>query len=45
MHPGRIDVIGGGALVLDRIMQKTGITEVVVSERDILDGIARDLAK
>jgi hypothetical protein len=31
--------------VLDRIMQKTGITEVVVSERDILDGIARDLAK
>ena len=45
MHPGRIDVIGGGALVLDRIMQKTGIAEVVVSERDILDGIARDLAK
>ena len=43
MHPGRIDVIGGGALVLDRIMQKTGINEVVVSERDILDGIARDL--
>lgn len=45
MHPGRIDVIGGGALVLDRIMQKTGIAEVVVSERDILDGIARDLTK
>lgn len=45
MHPGRIDVIGGGALVLDRIMQKTGINEVVVSERDILDGIARDLTK
>ena len=45
MHPGRVDVIGGGALVLDRIMQKTGIAEVVVSERDILDGIARDLAK
>ena len=45
MHPGRVDVIGGGALVLDRIMQKTGIGEVVVSERDILDGIARDLTK
>ena len=44
MHEGRIDVIGGGALVLDRIMQRTGITEVVVSERDILDGIARALA-
>ncbi|MEI6108489.1 MAG: Ppx/GppA phosphatase family protein [Actinomycetes bacterium] len=44
MHEGRIDVIGGGALVLDRIMQRTGIPEVLVSERDILDGIARNLA-
>ena len=44
MHEGRIDVIGGGALVLDRIMQKFDFNEVVVSERDILDGIAFDLA-
>lgn len=44
MHEGRVDVIGGGALVLDRIMLLTGITEVVISERDILDGIARALA-
>jgi exopolyphosphatase/guanosine-5'-triphosphate,3'-diphosphate pyrophosphatase len=44
MHEGRIDVIGAGALVLDRIMDATGIPEVVVSERDILDGIARALA-
>jgi exopolyphosphatase/guanosine-5'-triphosphate,3'-diphosphate pyrophosphatase len=43
MHEGRIDVIGSGALVLDRIMARTGIAEVIVSERDILDGIARDL--
>ena len=43
MHEGRVDVIGGGALVLDRIMTLTGINEVVVSERDILDGIARAL--
>ena len=43
MHEGRIDVIGSGALVLDRIMARTGMTEVVVSERDILDGIARAL--
>ncbi len=43
MHEGRVDVIGGGALVLDRIMKLTGIAEVVVSERDILDGIARAL--
>ena len=41
MHEGRIDVIGSGALVLDRIMARTGLSEVVVSERDILDGIAR----
>lgn len=43
MHEGRIDVIGSGALVLDRIMIRTGLGEVVVSERDILDGIARVL--
>lgn len=43
MHEGRIDVIGSGALVLDRIMIRTGRSEVVVSERDILDGIARGL--
>jgi len=45
MHEGRVDVIGGGALVLDRIMQVTGLTEVVVSEHDILDGIAFDLVQ
>ena len=43
MHEGRIDVIGSGALVLDRIMARTGLSEVIVSERDILDGIARAL--
>jgi exopolyphosphatase/guanosine-5'-triphosphate,3'-diphosphate pyrophosphatase len=40
MHPGRVDVIGAGALVLDRILQRVGATDVVVSEHDILDGIA-----
>jgi exopolyphosphatase/guanosine-5'-triphosphate,3'-diphosphate pyrophosphatase len=40
MHPGRIDVIGGGALILDRIMTRLNFTEVLVSEHDILDGIA-----
>jgi exopolyphosphatase/guanosine-5'-triphosphate,3'-diphosphate pyrophosphatase len=43
MHPGRVDVIGAGALVLDRIMRAGGFAEVVVSEHDILDGIARSL--
>ena len=44
MHPGRVDVIGGGALVLDRIMKRFGFGEVLVSEHDILDGIAWSLA-
>jgi exopolyphosphatase/guanosine-5'-triphosphate,3'-diphosphate pyrophosphatase len=44
MHPGRVDVIGGGALVLDRLMQRFGFGEVLVSEHDILDGMAWSLA-
>jgi exopolyphosphatase/guanosine-5'-triphosphate,3'-diphosphate pyrophosphatase len=44
MHPGRVDVIGGGALILDRIMTRFGFAEVLVSEHDILDGIAWSLA-
>jgi exopolyphosphatase/guanosine-5'-triphosphate,3'-diphosphate pyrophosphatase len=43
MHPGRVDVIGAGALVLDRIMTAFGFAEVLVSEHDILDGIAWSL--
>ena len=43
MHPGRIDVIGAGALILDRIMTRLGFTNVLVSEHDILDGIAWSL--
>ncbi len=40
MHPGRVDVIGAGALVLLAVMERTGAAELVVSEHDILDGIA-----
>ncbi|OKH97686.1 exopolyphosphatase [Streptomyces sp. CB02923] len=40
VHPGRVDVIGAGALVLLSIMERVGAEEVVVSEHDILDGIA-----
>jgi exopolyphosphatase / guanosine-5'-triphosphate,3'-diphosphate pyrophosphatase len=43
MHPGRVDVIGAGALILDRIMARFGFAEVLVSEHDILDGIAWSL--
>jgi exopolyphosphatase/guanosine-5'-triphosphate,3'-diphosphate pyrophosphatase len=44
MHPGRVDVIAAGALILRRIVERVGVAEVVVSERDILDGIAWSLA-
>lgn len=40
MHPGRADVIDAGALILSRILHRTGVSTVVVSESDILDGIA-----
>jgi exopolyphosphatase/guanosine-5'-triphosphate,3'-diphosphate pyrophosphatase len=44
MHPGRVDVIGAGALVWSRIVERVareaGVTEVITSEHDILDGIA-----
>jgi exopolyphosphatase/guanosine-5'-triphosphate,3'-diphosphate pyrophosphatase len=37
-------VIGAGALVLDRVMQRFGFADVLVSEHDILDGIAWSIA-
>jgi exopolyphosphatase/guanosine-5'-triphosphate,3'-diphosphate pyrophosphatase len=43
MHPGRVDVIGGGALVLETIMRRCGFDAVMASEHDILDGIAFSL--
>ncbi|QZS54978.1 Ppx/GppA family phosphatase [Rhodococcus opacus] len=48
MHPGRVDVIGGGAIVTltlaDAFEKKAGIDQLVVSEHDILDGIALSIA-
>ncbi|OZM83852.1 Ppx/GppA phosphatase family protein [Pseudonocardia sp. MH-G8] len=48
IHPGRIDVIGGGALIVDvlaaELHERAGVGELVVSEHDILDGIARSIA-
>jgi exopolyphosphatase/guanosine-5'-triphosphate,3'-diphosphate pyrophosphatase len=43
MHPGRVDVIGAGALVLATIVERLGMDAVVASEHDILDGIAWSL--
>lgn len=44
MHEGRVDVIGGGAIVVEELAaalgERAGISELIVSEHDILDGIA-----
>jgi exopolyphosphatase / guanosine-5'-triphosphate,3'-diphosphate pyrophosphatase len=40
MHPGRVEVIAAGSLVLSEIMKATGAKEFVASESDILDGMA-----
>ena len=44
MHPGRADVILAGALILDRVLRRTTVASLVVSEADILDGIAWSIA-
>lgn len=44
MHPGRVDVIGGGAIVLRELVDAAGVAAVVASEHDILDGIAQQLS-
>ncbi len=44
MHPGRVDVIGAGALVVDRIVHRLGGLDLIASEHDILDGIAASIA-
>ncbi len=48
MHPGRVDVIAGGALiwrgVVEVVAARSGVRRVVTSEHDILDGIALSLA-
>jgi len=43
MHPGRADVIGAGALILDEVLHRTRVPSLLVSEADILDGIAWSL--
>jgi exopolyphosphatase/guanosine-5'-triphosphate,3'-diphosphate pyrophosphatase len=44
MHPGRADVIGAGALILDEVLRRTTVDTLLVSEADILDGIAWSVA-
>lgn len=42
MHEGRVDVIGGGALVVAAVLEASGCAQLVASEHDILDGIVAE---
>ncbi|MFI5608750.1 exopolyphosphatase [Amycolatopsis sp. NPDC051903] len=48
IHPGRVDVIGGGAVIVqvlaEQLARRGGPDQLIVSEHDILDGIALSLA-
>ncbi len=48
VHPGRVDVIGGGALILttvvDQLRGRVGVDTITLSAHDILDGLALSLA-
>lgn len=47
MHPGRVDVIGAGALIWHEVVRRLaglGVQRVITSEHDILDGIALSVA-
>jgi exopolyphosphatase/guanosine-5'-triphosphate,3'-diphosphate pyrophosphatase len=41
MHPGRADVIGAGALIWSSVLERVRVSSYLVSEADILYGIAR----
>jgi exopolyphosphatase/guanosine-5'-triphosphate,3'-diphosphate pyrophosphatase len=43
MAPGRADVIVAGATILVRVMRRFGFARAVVSEADILDGLALEV--
>ncbi len=45
MHPGRVDVIVAGALILRQVVRAAGRGSMIASEHDILDGIALGLAR
>ena len=45
MHPGRADVIGAGALIWSRILARVPVPEHLVSEADILHGMAAAIGR
>ena len=45
MHPGRVDVLGAGGLILSRVLRRCSAPSLVASEADILDGIAWSMVR
>ena len=45
MPKGREDVIVAGDVIVERIMQRFAFDECLVSETDILDGVALDVLR
>ena len=45
MHPGRADVIDAGALIWTRILARVPVPDHLVSEADILHGIAAAIGR
>jgi exopolyphosphatase/guanosine-5'-triphosphate,3'-diphosphate pyrophosphatase len=45
MHPGRVDVLAAGGLILSRVLRRCSTTSLVASEADILDGIAWSMVR
>ena len=43
LEPGRVDVIVAGAAILQQVMETFDMAEILVSEKDILDGLVLDL--
>lgn len=45
MHPGRADVVGAGALIWSRVLARVTVTDHLVSEADVLHGMAAAIGR
>jgi exopolyphosphatase/guanosine-5'-triphosphate,3'-diphosphate pyrophosphatase len=45
LHPGRVDVLDAGGLILSRVLRRCRTGSLVASEADILDGIAWSMVR
>ena len=43
IHPGRVDVIAAGGMIMRAVVRRVGADRMLISEHDILDGVARSL--